>query len=60
MVNEARTAGWNAQLDGVARHDNPYVAGSEDFRDWQEGHDQAGASSVTPLEMRTPPDLGRS
>ena len=57
MVNEARTAGWNAQLNVIARHDNPHIAGSEDFRDWQEGHDQAGAKSLTPLEMRTPANL---
>jgi hypothetical protein len=58
MVNEARTAGWNAQLNGIARQDNPYIAGSDAFRDWQEGYDQAGAQSPTPLEMRIPPDLG--
>ncbi|RYG97044.1 MAG: hypothetical protein EON58_10675 [Alphaproteobacteria bacterium] len=58
MINEARTAGWKAQMEGVARCDNPHEAGSDEFRDWQEGHDQAGAESTAPLEKRIPADLG--
>lgn len=60
MTNDVRTAGWNAQLSGIARSDNPHAAGSQEFRDWHEGHDQAGAASVVPLEMRLPINIGRT
>ena len=54
MSANATLEGWYAQKNGAVRSSNPYEPGSAAFRDWQEGHDQAGAGSCAPEVMRRP------